>query len=496
MTCWGAHAATAEGVAAKSHSRQVCAHLDQLVVDVCPPQKALGSLVPSLIRNTWQRVLNGSLSRGALWTVLGFGITQAVRLGSSLILTRLLFPEAFGLMALVTVFVVGLELLSDAGITQSIIKHPKAEEGLFLHTAWTIQVYRGCTLFLCALILAYPVSLTYGQWELAFLIPISALSLLISGFTSVSIPLAMRRLHLGRVTALNLGASLTGTFLTIAATWVWPTLWSLLVGGLATSTVMVVGSFVLWRDFRPRLMLDKEVAKELFKFGKWIVMSTALGFAASQLDRLLIGALVTMGFLGSYAIADQLSRLPRMVTEQLTGYVCFPAFSQAHRDSDASVLVAHERAQRWLDFFVFGSMTLAALGPYIITLLFDARYSDAGWILQALGVKSALACSARAASNCLVATGRPYYNTVEQGFNGLSTPLFILAGWSAFGTQGVIWGVALSELPALIWLHCGMARFGYFRMAVIVRSATAGGSGYGVGLLISSMISLILERIS
>ncbi|HMN92006.1 MAG TPA: oligosaccharide flippase family protein [Hydrogenophaga sp.] len=447
----------------------------------------------SLIRNAWRGVLNRSVSRGALWTVLGFGVSQAVRLGSSLILTRLLFPEAFGLMALVTVFVVGLELLSDAGIKQFIIRHPRAQEQRFLHTAWTIQVYRGCALFVCALMLAYPASLAYGQWQLAYMIPIAALSLLISGFTSVSIPLAMRQLHLGGVTALNLGASLAGTFLTITATWVWPTVWSLLVGGLVTAAVTVIGSFVLWRDYRPNLVFDREVAKELFRFGKWIVMSTALGFAASQLDRLMIGALATMAFLGSYAIADQLSRLPRMVTEQLAGSVCFPAFSQAHRDSDASVRAAHDIAQRWLDFFVFGSTALAALGPLIITMLFDPRYADAGWMLQALGVKSALACSARAASNCLVASGRPHYNTIEQGFNGVSTPLFILAGWSAFGAQGVIWGIVFAEIPALVWLQYGLIKSGYFRRTVIVRSAIAGMLGYGFGLLTDSIIIFVLE---
>jgi O-antigen/teichoic acid export membrane protein len=436
------------------------------------------------IRNAWRAVLDGSLSRGALWTMLGFGVSQAVRLGSSLILTRLLFPEAFGLMALVTVFVVGLELLSDAGILQSIIRHPKAEEARFLHTAWTIQVYRGIALYVCALALAYPVSLIYGQWELAYLIPIAALSLLISGFSSVSVPLAMRRLHLGRVTALNLGASLAGTCMTVIAAWLWPTVWSLLAGGVTTAIFTVVGSYLLWHDYRPRLSVDREVAAELFRFGKWIVMSTALGFAATQMDRMMIGALVTMGVLGSYAIADQLSRLPRMVTDQLAGSVCFPAFSQAHRVSDLNVREAHDNAQRWLDLFVFGSATLAALGPLVISVLFDPRYSDAGWMLQALGVKSALACSSRAASNCLVASGRPYYNTLEQGFNGISTLLFIFIGWNAFGVEGLIWGIALAELPALIWLQYGMIRCGYYKASITLRSAVAGVLGFLFGLLL------------
>jgi O-antigen/teichoic acid export membrane protein len=394
-------------------------------------------------------------------------------------------------MALTTVFVVGLELLSDAGIFQSIIRHPKAEETRFLHTAWTIQVYRGLALYVCALVLAYPVSLIYGQAELAYMIPIAALSLLVSGFSSVSVPLAVRRLHLGRVTALNLVASVAGTFVTVLAAWLWPTVWSLLAGGVTTSIVTVFGSYLLWKDYRPRLNLDREVAAELFRFGKWIVMSTALGFAASQLDRMMIGALVTMGILGSYAIADQLSRLPRMVTEQLTGSVFFPAFSQAHRSSELEVRDAHDNAQRWLDFFVFGSGILAALGPLIIGLLFDSRYSDAGWMLQALGIKSALACSVRAASNCLVATGRPHYNTIEQGLNGSFTLLFILVGWTGFGVRGLVWGIALAELPALLWLQRGMIRHGYFRVVVIARSMVAGALGLIMGMAAAQLVGSV-----
>jgi hypothetical protein len=54
--------------------------------------------------------------RGSMLTVISFGGQNALRLGSNLILTRLLFPEAFGLMALVQVFMTGLQMFSDLGI--------------------------------------------------------------------------------------------------------------------------------------------------------------------------------------------------------------------------------------------------------------------------------------------------------------------------------------------------------------------------------------------
>ena len=54
--------------------------------------------------------------RGGALTAGSYAFTQALRLASNLILTRLLFPEAFGLMALVSVVLVGLAMFSDVGI--------------------------------------------------------------------------------------------------------------------------------------------------------------------------------------------------------------------------------------------------------------------------------------------------------------------------------------------------------------------------------------------
>lgn len=71
---------------------------------------------------------------------------QLIRLGSNLILTRLLFPEAFGLMALVQTFMTGLAMFSDIGIGPSIIQNRRGEDPDFLNTAWTIQIGRGVML--------------------------------------------------------------------------------------------------------------------------------------------------------------------------------------------------------------------------------------------------------------------------------------------------------------------------------------------------------------
>ncbi|WP_416670812.1 oligosaccharide flippase family protein [Egbenema bharatensis] len=72
---------------------------------------------------------------GAFWTLIGYGGSQVLRFGSNLLLTRLLFPEFFGLMGLVNVFIIGLALFSDVGIGVSIVQNKRGEEPAFANTA-------------------------------------------------------------------------------------------------------------------------------------------------------------------------------------------------------------------------------------------------------------------------------------------------------------------------------------------------------------------------
>src|SRR6476646_1258750 len=91
---------------------------------------------------------------GSVWTTSEYAIGVVLRLGGNLVLTRLLVPDMFGIMALVNTFLMGLQMFSDVGIGPSIIQNRRGDDPAFLNTAWTIQVMRGATLWIFSCLIA------------------------------------------------------------------------------------------------------------------------------------------------------------------------------------------------------------------------------------------------------------------------------------------------------------------------------------------------------
>ena len=104
---------------------------------------------PEILSDNPSSALHG-LKKSALtasfWTILEYGSGMALRVVSSLVLTRLLIPAYFGEMTLLMTLITGLTLLSDIGVSQSVIQAPRGDDPDFLNTAWTIQLIRGIVL--------------------------------------------------------------------------------------------------------------------------------------------------------------------------------------------------------------------------------------------------------------------------------------------------------------------------------------------------------------
>src|ERR1700729_1195426 len=94
-------------------------------------------LTPAVAVSTPQKSLKSRAIRASAWTMVGYFGGQVIRLGSNVILTRMLFPGAYGEIVLVGIFFQGLQMFSDVGIGPSIIRSNRGDDPLFLNTAWT-----------------------------------------------------------------------------------------------------------------------------------------------------------------------------------------------------------------------------------------------------------------------------------------------------------------------------------------------------------------------
>ena len=88
--------------------------------------------------------LRRSVLRGSMITIGGRLIGTVIRFGSNLVLTHLLVPEYFGVMAIVNVTLVGLHMFSDLGVGTAIIQSEHGDQPCFLRTAFSLQVSAGC----------------------------------------------------------------------------------------------------------------------------------------------------------------------------------------------------------------------------------------------------------------------------------------------------------------------------------------------------------------
>ncbi|MGH2415277.1 MAG: oligosaccharide flippase family protein, partial [Microcystaceae cyanobacterium] len=323
--------------------------------------------------------------RGAIWTILGFGSIQILRFGNNLVLTRLLQPEYFGLMALVTTLRVGLELFSDVGIAQNIVNSKRGDEPAFLNTAWTIQIIRGVIIWIVCLLLSFPMANFYNDQRLVWLIPIAILYSIFDGFSSTSVHTLHRRMELGRLSLyeLILQASFLSTLCLLV--WLYPNVLALAIGTMIGGIYKLVSSYWLIPKYSNRFAWEPEAAKEILSFGKWMFIASALMFAAEQSDRLVLGKILSLQMLGVYTVAYTLASIPREVIKQLSYKVIFPAISQQADLPRASLRTKIIR-QRWL-ILIGCAIVLAILvtiGDLVVAALYDQRYAAATWMMPIL----------------------------------------------------------------------------------------------------------------
>lgn len=429
----------------------------------------VGGAVMSLLGRARARMpgrggLGARAARAGIWSVAEIGIGNLLRLAGNLVMTRLLVPEAFGLMAMVAVVQIALVMFTDLGITQSVVRSPRGDEPRFLRVAWTVQALR--SLGIAALVVAAagllavlaphfaPPDSVYADPVLPALVAVSSLGLVLKGLESTNASLADRRLQLGRLALVNLAGQAAGLIVMVGFAWIHPSVWALLWGGLLGGALTTALTHLVFDGPRMAISWDRGIAEELWRFGKNILGASALGFFANNADRLILGGLLGIRDFGFYVIAATWALLFVTIVEKLAGQVGLATLSEATRERPEEIRALYRRFSRAIDGICAGSFVAClAGGPLLIHLLYPAEYAAAAGFIPLLSVMI-LARRFVPLNGLLLSRGDSQSLLHVTAIRALAIFIALPTGDLFFGIAGAVAGSALTQAfgaPYLIW---------------------------------------------
>lgn len=412
-----------------------------------------------------------------------FGLNQLLRLASSLILTRVLLPEAFGIMAMLSLLLYGLHMMSDVGILQAVVRSPRGADETFLHTAFTIQAARGVSLWLVASALAWPLAWMFREPVLVWLVPIGALSAILDGLTSMRACLLRRRMEALPIARLELLSQLIGIVITVLAAARFELgVWSLVVGTLANTSVHTLGSHLLPDPHRDRLRWQPAARREIFSFGRWIFASSAVTFLAGRGDQLLLGRMLGASSLGLYNVASSLADAPESLAQRFMSGVLYPLYARVVNERPDEMARVYYRSRVYFDASLQTALGgLYALAPWLVSLLYDARYQGAGFMLQLLSLRVALTLLAVPCESLLTAHGRAEFGFRANAVLAASTLGLLPAGYAVAGVRGVLWAMVASRAASLLTLWHAARKNGVLHLGRELVAPAFFVTGYSLG---------------
>src|SRR6266571_8966442 len=415
-----------------------------------------------------QRVLNA----GA-WSLAGYGINLAISFGSNLLMTRLLVPEMFGVMAIAIMVMYGLSMFSDVGLQPSVIQSKRGDDPAFLNTAWTVQNLRGVVLSFFALCIGSLVFLAdrvgiiskdsvYADHSLPYVIAILSVTAVIGGFQSTKMIQANRSLSIGAITKIEIAAQITGLLCMIGWVSIDRSIWALAAGSICSALATTLISHAWLPGVANRWEWDRSAFREIIHFGKWIFISTVLGFLVLNGDRLLLGGMVNATVLGVYVIAFLIFNSINGVMTKIIVDISFPALSEIVRERPYKLKETYYQFHLIIAPFAYVcSGILMVSAQTLIGLLYDRRYADAGWMLQILAA-ALLTVPFHVATQSFMALGMPRLLAHIGALRVITLFLIMPIGFHLFGLPGALCGIVLSYFSWVPIAILYQVRYGLF----------------------------------
>ncbi|MDH3198488.1 MAG: MOP flippase family protein [Candidatus Krumholzibacteria bacterium] len=385
--------------------------------------------------------LRAQAAAGARWMSVASVARMVTQLAHLFILGRILAPEDFGLMAMVTFVVVLGQAMGDAGVSNAIIHHQKTTRAELSSLYW-LGVIVGLAVFALAWFCAPLVVRLYHEPRLEALVRLAAVVFLVAPIGQQFQMLLEKELRFRRVALVEVAAApaglVVGIALALRGQGVYSLVWALLA---STAVKAVLLAATGWWSWRPALHFAPRDTRRFLRFGTFQVLERVFNQVGSQLDKLMLGVLVGAGPLGYYDIAQRLALRPFLVINPAITRVAFPVFSRVQED-DAQLRAGYLQVMRLIGLAIIPLyVAMAVLAEPIIRVGPGEKWVDSIPLLQILAVVGLVLGLGNPMGSLVLAKGRA----------GLTFALNVLRMALDFGAILLAWrwGLAAVALAVL-----------------------------------------------
>ncbi|MBN1764432.1 MAG: lipopolysaccharide biosynthesis protein [Sedimentisphaerales bacterium] len=247
-----------------------------------------------------------------------------------LVLTNLLKPADFGLLAYAAITLAILGLFTQSSFDDALVKNKKDIKS-YLDTAWTIGIIRAlCIVIILNLFAPYTADF-FEAPPLNLIIRIMSISFFLGSLSNIGLIYFTKDLEFSKTFILQMAEFFTDFLVAIVFALIYRNVWALVFGKIASIIVRVIVSYWI-HPYRPSLTIDWAKAREMWKFSKWVTGSKILGYFNMEGDDFFVGKLLGGSALGLYRISFKISNLPATGISCVLSGLTFPAYALIQDD--------------------------------------------------------------------------------------------------------------------------------------------------------------------
>lgn len=343
---------------------------------------------------------------GVKWSGVSMVMITCLQFVSLAVLARLLSPSDFGLMGMIMVVIGFAQAFADMGISNAIIHRQDATKDELSSLYW-LNIFAGITVFFIVCAFTPLVVALYNEPRLKNLIYLTAVIFLITPFGQQFQILLQKELKFKWLARIEITSSLANAIVSIPLAFAGMGVFSLIWGQLAGASLRAL-LLCYWglNHWRPGMHFSRRDLKEYISFGFYQMGERTVNYFNSNLDYLLIGALLGAKSLGYYTLAYNLVLRPSSMINPAITKVAFPIFSKVQNNTD-TLKKGYLKVIQLLSSVNFPIMVgLAVVAPVAVPVVFGEQWLPSIVLIQILTIVGLLQSTGNPVGSLLLAKGR------------------------------------------------------------------------------------------